>query len=246
MSQNDAGNRPASSDVVPPADVRTLVELADWLGPRGSRVRAAFCNAYCEARAAAGTVDERLRLGVVRAWDGGFSARTGKSTPCAWRQLLTYCEKHAIDPVMYAAYIGRVLGTRGLGRENLFQPGFLAAFRSERQGRARCEYADTRLQTYIRSLEIELGKLRHTPGYTNDTERMREALACVDTGPPLFRYCVAVRYGVSDVADALRARALLEYRMNRELLAGGWAALIPAEWRSMSVAQLAAITEAVG
>jgi hypothetical protein len=233
------------SDAALPPSVTTLESLYAWLGPALGAVRTAFVTAYCEARAAMGVREMKLSTHLTLAWDGGFSPRTGRRTPCAWVQLAAFCQQHNVDPVLYAAYIGRVLGARGLDRRSLLVATFVPSFHAEaaRAGGG-SQYADAQLQAYLGTLQIEMGKLRNTPGYLDDTARMREALSCVDVGPALFRYCVAVRYGITEVAHALYRTALREYRANRSQLTRGWSAIIPDEWQRLSVADLAARTEA--
>lgn len=233
------------SATVPPPGIKTLAELYEWMGPQAGAVRTAFVAAYCEARAAMNAPEQKLSNQLVLAWDGGFSPRSGRNTPCAWVQLLSFCAQHKVDPVLYAAYIGRVLGSRSLNRSSLLVASFVPAFHAEaaRAGGGD-HYADVRLQAYLGTLQVEMGKLRNTPGYLDDTARLREALSCVDVGPALFRYCVAVRYGITEVAQALYRRALIEYRANRAQLTRGWSAIIPDEWQRLSVADLAARTEA--
>lgn len=234
------------SSLAPPSAVRTLSDLYSWLSPTAGAVRSAFVAAHAEAQAARGKPVTPMTQRVVTAWDGGFSARTGRQTPCVWPQIVAFCDRHQLDPVLYAAYIGRVVGARSLDRSALLQPTFVQAFKQEQDGAhgARALHADDVLQTYLSALRVEIGKLQNTPGFPDEAARLREALSCVDVGSPLFRYCIAVRYGVADVAAALRRAALIEYRANRNQLVRGWSAIVPDEWKLLSVADLVAQTEA--
>jgi hypothetical protein len=86
--------------------------------------------------------------------------------------------------------------------------------------------------TALSSLEGELRPLVDRLHWSFD-RAMRSALTNIGTvsASPIWRYCVAVKYGFPDIAAAFHAKALADYVFQKTVYDAAWGDRIPQELR---------------
>lgn len=197
------------------------------VGGLSNFVRAIYCMQYRMATGATSYGEDHIPQ-----WDGGDDAY-GRHHRCVWPRLAQFFVEHHIDP---AAYIRLQFSFRR--GQTPPTPNSLTSARSIEQyrdfskadvARQRDEWAR---QCVMFVSEIEITRL----SYPNEPPDRLAALTLIGPGfrtaSPLFKYCLAMRGSMADVAAVYKMDALMQYVFQRQQINEAIGADIPESLRA--------------
>lgn len=162
-------------------------------------------------------------------WDGGKDAY-GRTHVSLWPHIAKFFVDNELSPELVICCMFREAQLRGAATyppPSLFIGDLsLAIYKRHRlqiiTEKAAEYFSDQeRLRTWIWQYKLHYKM--------DDADAMRHALSANRSDlSPLFRYCMARKNGLTDVAEKFKSRALLEYVWNKDLLEE-WSEILPSD-----------------
>ena len=156
-------------------------------------------------------------------WDGGVDS-FGRNHRPVWPRLATFFTQHQIDPIVYIQAAFALRRGRTPPAPNTLMHGDLLSHYYQVTAERRTAVSEAWLRNR-KAIENEIWALKRF--YPNHPESAVRVTAICDThrieAGPLLRYCMAVEFGLMELAGDFLRPAAVEYLCNRV----GYDALLP-------------------
>lgn len=154
-------------------------------------------------------------------WDGGTS-RFGRQTKPIWPRVARFIIRHGLDPVAFIrSQFWHTPKDRPPQPTDLMSEAALEKWQVYERGIEKS--LSSQLSYEITSIRSEMLPLQEGLNWSHD-RALKFALYNVKTvvASPLVRYCLAVEYGMDEVAEHFHDRALFQYAFQKDAYDAAW------------------------